>query len=161
MKIPTLPTAAFGWTVATQERAFAETVPVELSTIFTGWGPLPAVVGTRDQTGAWDAAGQTRTVLLSDGSHAQERLTAYNAGQHFAYTVTPQSGMLSVLAREARGKWWFIPGAKGGTEIVWTYDFSARSLWSWSLLLVVSLLWEYYMRHALRLLVGQLERAPK
>ncbi|MDO4264458.1 MAG: SRPBCC family protein [Deinococcus sp.] len=126
-----------------------------------GWGPLPAVVGTRDQTGAWDAVGQTRTVLLSDGSHAREQLTRYKPEQHFAYTVTPQSGMLSVLALEAQGEWWFVPRAAGGTDIVWTYTFSARSWWSWPLLLVVSLLWERYMRHALRRLVRKLEKVPR
>jgi hypothetical protein len=53
-----------------QITAFEYNVPIDLTSIFTGYGPLPAVTGTKNQTGAWDGAGQTRTVLLSDGSSA-------------------------------------------------------------------------------------------
>ena len=50
--------------------AFQHIAPIDPRALFTGYGPLPAVIGTRDQTGAWDTPGQTRTVALSDGSVA-------------------------------------------------------------------------------------------
>jgi hypothetical protein len=37
---------------APKEVVFAHIVPVDLRTIFTGYGPLPAVTATKDQTGA-------------------------------------------------------------------------------------------------------------
>lgn len=60
------------------EEAFGQIVPIDLSSIFTGYGPLPAVMQTRDQSGAWDAAGRTRTVAFADGSSARESLTTYD-----------------------------------------------------------------------------------
>lgn len=52
---------------ANQVSAFEHIVPIDLSSIFTGYGPLPAVTKTKNQIGGWDAVGQTRTVHLSDG----------------------------------------------------------------------------------------------
>lgn len=56
-----------------QITAFETIVPIELSKIFLGHLGLPAVIGTKDETGAWNEAGQTRTVCLSDGSEASEK----------------------------------------------------------------------------------------
>ena len=72
-------------TAGDQSDVFNHIAPIDLTTIFTGYGLLPAVVGVRDQTGAWDAAGQTRTVTLSDGSSAQESLTKYESPDSFGY----------------------------------------------------------------------------
>jgi hypothetical protein len=56
---------AIGNTHVDRDTTFCFIVPIDLTTIFRGYGPLPAVVGTTDQTGAWDAAGQSRTILSS------------------------------------------------------------------------------------------------
>ncbi len=72
---------------ANQVATFEHIVPINLSSVFTGYGPLPAVAGAQNQTGDWDAAGQTRTVLLSDGSSVQELLTKYEHPHYFSYTV--------------------------------------------------------------------------
>ena len=50
--------------------------PIDRTRIFTGFGPLPAVVGTRGQTSGCDHAGAASTVLLGDGSEAREELAA-------------------------------------------------------------------------------------
>jgi len=52
---------------------FAFVVPVDLTLVFRGWGPFPAVRGTENQTGAWDGVGQSRNPQLSDGSTAFEQ----------------------------------------------------------------------------------------
>lgn len=139
------------------EQAFGHIVPIDLSTIFTGHGPLPAVSGTCKQTGPWDAAGQTRTVLLSDGSSAQEALTAYRYPSHFAYTVNGFTGILRLLATEARGEWWFEPEpATQGTAIRWRYEFVSRKTWLEPLVCgLTQWLWRGYMRRALGLSVAQ------
>src|SRR5438874_502805 len=94
------------------EDAFKHIVPIDLTSIFTGYGPLPAVTETRDQTGSWDAEGRTRTVVFSDGSSAQESLTGYEYPNHFTYRIRGFTGVLRFFTSEARGEWWFehVPG---------------------------------------------------
>jgi hypothetical protein len=82
--------AAIGKTHVDRDATFCFIAPIDLTTNFRGYGPLPAVVGTTDQSGAWDAAGQSRTILLSDGSRAREELTNYSRPQHFSYVVSPE-----------------------------------------------------------------------
>ena len=81
--------------------AFQHIAPIDPRALFTGYGPLPAVIGTRDQTGAWDTPGQTRTVALSDGSVADERLKHYHPAQYFSYTVSGFTGAMRWLATGA------------------------------------------------------------
>src|SRR5688572_3252786 len=68
--------------------AFAVIVPIDLSLIFQGWGPFPAVRGANNQSGPWDRPGATRNPDLSDGSTAMEKLTEYTAPHSFAYELT-------------------------------------------------------------------------
>jgi len=138
---------------------FEYNVPVDLTTIFTGYGPLPAVSGTKNQTGAWDGAGQKRTVLLSDGSSAKEMLTTYEHPNYFSYTVSDFSGVLRFLTTGAEGAWWFSSTASGQTHIKWRYAFTARSVFAVPVLwFVTKVLWRGYMRKAMRLLKVQLEQ---
>ena len=44
-----------------------------LPKVLRRWGPIPAVVGTRDLTGPWTTPGSERTVVLDDGTSARER----------------------------------------------------------------------------------------
>ncbi len=132
--------------------AFLHIVPIDLPGIFTGYGPLPAVTGTREQSGAWDGVGQTRTVLLSDGSSARECLTGYEPPGRFSYTVGDFSGALRFLAASADGEWWFSSAPGGATHIRWRYTFHARAWLAAPLLgLITQLLWRGYMRRALAL----------
>jgi len=138
--------------------AFAYIVPIDLPSIFTGYGPLPAVIGTRDQSGAWNGVGQSRTVLLSDGSTAREVLTGYDAPFRFGYTVSDFSGSLRYLAASADGEWWFTPASGGATSIRWRYTFRAGSWLGAPLLgLISKLLWRRYMRKALGLAGARLQ----
>src|SRR5262249_36406922 len=111
---------------AHQDAAFAHIVPIDLASIFTGYGPLPAVTRTQDQVGAWDTVGQTRTVHLSDGSSAQELLTAYERPGYFSYAVSGFTGVLRHFTSSANGEWWFTTVAPGRTRIRWRYAFNPR-----------------------------------
>jgi len=106
-------------------RVFEQVAPIDLTAIFKGWGPLPAVTGTRDQTGDWDHVGVSRAVLLADGSSAREELVAYNPPHHFGYKLT-FGGRFGAVVSDAAGTWWFKPAAGGGTEVEWTYAFAPR-----------------------------------
>lgn len=144
---------------AAQTAAFDQIVPIDLKSIFTGYGPLPAVTSTQDQVGAWDAVDQTRTVHLSDGSSAQELLTKYEHPNYFSYTVSGFTGALRFLTTSANGEWWFGSVGSGQTHIKWRYAFNARSVFAVPILwLVASVLWRNYMHKALRLSQIQVER---
>ena len=135
---------------ANQSAAFEHIVPIDLTSIFTGYGPLPAVTGIQNQVGAWDAVGQTRTVHLSDGSSAQELLTKYEHPHYFSYTVSGFTGTLRFLTTSANGEWWFGGAASGRTHIKWRYAFNARSVFAVPVLwFIANVLWRGYMRKAL------------
>ena len=144
---------------APQEKTFLHIVPIDLASIFTGYGPLPSVTQTLNQTGPWDAAGRSRTAVFSDGSSARETLTSYDYPNRFAYRITEFTGVLRFLASEARGEWWFesVPG-RSATSVRWRYEFVSRSKFLKPLIgLFTRSLWRGYMAKALRLAKAQLE----
>ena len=113
-----------GHAAAPRALSFATIVPIDLGRIFTGFGPLPAVVGRREQSEPWDRVGATRVVELSDGSAAREEITAYEPPAYFAYRVGPFAGALALAAAHADGAWWFTETADGRTHIRWSYTFA-------------------------------------
>ena len=125
-------------------------VPIDLSQIFTGHLCLPAVIGVENSTGDWDGAGQTRTVCLSDNSRAQETLLEYNRPSYFRYRVSNFTGVLRLLAKEARGQWWFKENSDGTTHIRWEYVFVPASVFALPFIWIVAkFIWRGYMKKAL------------
>ena len=144
---------------AARPEAFGHIMPIDLASIFTGYGPLPSVAGTRDATGPWDAAGRSRTVVFSDGSSATESLTGYDFPNGFTYRITGFTGVLKYLASEARGQWWFesAPGTTS-TVVRWQYEFVSRFGFLKPLVsLFTQRLWRGYMSKALKLSKDQVE----
>jgi hypothetical protein len=139
---------------------FLTIVPIELAKIFRGLGPLPAVVRTREQTGAWDHVGARRVVELADGSEAREELTAYEAPTHFAYRVSDFTGPLRLLVSRADGAWWFSDRGNGDTHVRWTYVFQPRTGFASVVRAAIAPLWSAYERRALALAVTEAERSP-
>jgi hypothetical protein len=144
---------------ANQVEVFEHIAPIDLTSIFTGYGLLPSVVGTQNQIGAWDSEGQTRTVHLSDNSSVQEMLTKYEHPYYFSYTVSSFTGSLRFLATSANGEWWFSGDLSGQTYIKWRYTFNARSFLAFPILwLITNLLWRNYMHKVLQLSKSQIEQ---
>ena len=122
---------------------FDAVVPIDLSTVFRGYGPLPAVTGVMDQTGAWDAAGQTRTVHLSDGGSIREERARVEPPEAFGYRVGETRGALRLVAWEARGA--------RDDAVVWDDAFVPRAAWLRPVLRVMLRpLWTRYPRAGLR-----------
>ncbi|NMF59402.1 SRPBCC family protein [Pseudanabaena yagii] len=143
---------------ASQVEVFEHIAPIDLTSIFKGYGLLPSVIGTQNQIGSWDTEGQTRTVHLSDNSSVQEMLTKYEHPHYFSYTVSSFTGSLRFLATSANGEWWFSGGSSGQTNIKWRYTFNARSFLAFPILwLITNLLWRNYMYQALQLSKSQIE----
>jgi hypothetical protein len=138
-----------------RDALFARFIPVRLEDILTGYGPIPAVTGTSGQTGPWDVVGSSRTVHLSDGSQATERVTGCATPAQFAYTVSGFTNPVRFLAREARGRWTFAEAGGAATDVTWTYTFAARSLPAALLLApVVRLAWRGFMRKGMAALLA-------
>ncbi len=147
-----------GTAPADVETTFDTLMPVDLSRIFRGYGPLPAVVETTDQTGAWDHVGVSRTVKLSDGHEVRERITAYERPGYFAYRVGPfESGPLRHLIVDAHGEWWFTAREDTGTAIRWTYTFRPRRYAGVAVRLIVARLWRGYAKRVLALAIAEVE----
>jgi hypothetical protein len=159
MAMAGVPITVSARTRASVERAFDAIVPIDLPRIFTGFGPLPAVAGVRDQTGDWDHVGAGRIVELAGGREAPERITAYDRPAHFAYRVGPFTGTLGWFVREADGAWWFSPDVSG-TEIRWNYTFRPRPHAAALVRIFIAPLWRRYARRALGLAVGIAEDEP-
>ena len=144
----TVPVTVHTRTHLTPGSAFHSIVPIDLSLVFTGWGPFPGVRGARNQTGAWDGAGQSRNPDLTDGSTALERLTEYLPPHSFAYEITDFTNALRLLVAGVRGEWTFTPDG-GGTLIRWTYEFAPLPARFGIVQNGLAPLWRRYMRHGI------------
>lgn len=129
---------------------FRRTMAISLPELFPRRrGVFPPVKEVRAQTGEWDAAGQTRTVVLADGGSFREELTSVDPPRSFGYLLTEIAGPLGLLVGHVVGDWIFTPAA-GGTEITWRWHIHSKSpLTSW-LLPLFARLWKGYARQALR-----------
>lgn len=136
---------------------FDVVAPIDLTSVFHGYGPLPAVTGVRDQTGGWDHVGATRTIELADGSTAAEELTAFERPDYFAYRIAFDSA-LGRLVHGARGEWWFE--AEGETtRLRWRYTFEPRRLTRPVIALVIAPLWRRYAERGVARVIAEVERA--
>ena len=113
---------AEGFAPAKPDRTFAIMSPLTPVGFYPKFGPIPAVVEVTDQTGAWDAAGQSRTLHLADngrgmtsqelaraqggvmpgGEGAPERRTGL--GIPLArQLIAAHDGMLEIVSRKGAG----------------------------------------------------------
>jgi len=141
------------------DKAFEVIVPIDLSLIFSGWGPFPAVRGSNNQAGAWDHVGASRNPDLSDGSTATETLTEYTAAHSFAYELTDFTNILGRITYGVRGEWTFTPD-HGGTIIRWTYEFKPKRGRRLLLRLGLAPLWRRYMQAAVEAAAKVAEHFP-
>ncbi|MCV7411556.1 hypothetical protein AWC05_16415 [Mycobacterium florentinum] len=140
------------------EQAFHRTLPVPLTEVFSRrHGLFPPIKEVRDQTGAWDAAGQTRTVVMAGGGSTREELTSVDPPRSFGYRLGDVTGPMALLVDHVLGEWTFTP-ADGGTEVTWRWDIHPRSALTALVLPVFGRMWKGYARQALRDLSGILTR---
>lgn len=137
---------------------FAGLLPMPLPQLFGRWyGPIPPIKATRDQTGGWDAVGQSRTVLLAGGGSMREQLTSYDAPRSFGYTLSRITGPLAPLVDHIDGVWTFDPIGTG-TKLTWRWIIHPRSALTAPALPAFGRLWKGYARQALEALSDELVR---
>jgi hypothetical protein len=117
-----------------------------LPKVLTGYGPLPAVIRSSENTGPWTVPGSARLIHLADGSTVREQLTHFEPSKHFAYRVWDFGNpLIRSLSSGARGEWSFSP-APGGTLVTWTYTFTAKNaVTALPLSGITQILWRGYM----------------
>ena len=131
--------------------------PIDPTRFYPKYGPLPATVAVREQTGPWNVVGQTRTLLLSDGGSVVETITDIRVHSFFAYELSDFQKAFKRLVDHARAEWTFAE-VDGGTLVHWTYEFFPRKRWGWLVALIVRFWWDPYMRSVLPEIVHEAER---
>ena len=136
--------------------AFAGTLPLPLTTIFSHWyGPIPPVAEVREQEGEWGTAGQTRVVAFKGGGGMREELTKVDPPHAFGYVLTGITGPLGLLVGGADGEWTFTPSGTA-TTVTWRWNIRARSVLTAPLLPVLGMVWKGYARQSLEVLSVEL-----
>ena len=148
---------AEGFAPAKPDRTFAILTPSDPTRFYPRFGPIPAIGRVDDQTGDWDAVGQSRRLTLSDGGTLIERLKVVDPPRRFAYQLTDFTGFFGNLVAFAEAEWDFDANVEG-TRIRWTYTFHAQPKRGWIVRLVVVLWWGRYMRRVLPLLIDEVRR---
>lgn len=157
--VTTASASAEGVTRADIDRAWAVGTPMTPVGYYPRFGPLPAVVEVRDQTGPWDAAGQTRQLMLSDGGSVIEHLVTV-ARPAFVYELSDFQKLFGRLVAGARAEWDYT-GVDGGTRVRWTYTFFARPgiVPAVALTAIVRLFWAPYMKRVLPGILAEIDRS--
>ena len=143
---------------STPKQAWEISGPVDPTKFYPKFGPLPAVVAVRDQSGTWDTVGRSRRLMLSDGGSVIETITDADSPGYFAYELTTFTKLFGVLVSGARAEWRFerIPE---GTRIRWTYTFHGLPGRAWIVKLIVKAWWAPYMRTVLPRIAREIDRA--
>lgn len=142
---------------AKPDRTFAIMTPSDPTRFYPKFGPIPAIVKVEDQTGAWDAEGQSRKLTLSDGGTLVERLTLVDAPRRFTYRLSDFTGFFANLVAFAEAEWDFDASIEG-TRVRWTYTYHAQPKRGWIVRLIVVLFWSRYMKRVLPGLIEEVRR---
>ena len=129
---------------ATPEAAFAGVLAAPLPELFTERsGPIPPVRECTGQDGAWGGVGQTRTVVLADGSSNLETLVSTERPGSYRYRLTDFTGPMKQLVRSVDGEFAFV--AEGsGTRVTWSWKMHAANPVARVLLPGVGFFWRRY-----------------
>ncbi|MCU1416863.1 MAG: hypothetical protein JWP32_1037 [Schumannella sp.] len=146
-----------GFAPAKPDRTFAILTPSDPTRFYPRFGPIPAIVRVDDQTGGWDAVGQTRKLTLSDGSTVIERVKVVDAPRSFAYQLTDFTGFFGSLVAFADAEWDF-DAAVEGTRIRWRYTYHAQPKRGWIVRALVRVFFARYMKKVLPGLIDEVRR---
>lgn len=140
-------------------RAFAIGTPMTPVGFYPRAGLLPAVTEVRGQTGPWDAVGQRRQLMLSDGGSVTETLVEVDSPRRFVYELSNFERLFGLLVSGARAEWEFSADQATTTRIRWRYTFFARPGAGFVLRAIVRFLWAPYMRRVLPGIIAEIDRS--
>jgi hypothetical protein len=127
---------------ATPEAAYDALCAAPLEVLFTSRsGPIPPVARCEGQAGEWGSSGQTRTVVLSDGSSNLETLVAADrATQDYRYRLTDFKGPFKLLITSVDGQFAFAADGSR-TRVTWTWSLHPVNAFTALALPVVGFFW--------------------
>ncbi len=146
-----------GITKAPLMRAWEIATPLTPVGYYPKYGPLPAVIEVRNQTGPWDAVGQTRQLMLSDGGYVIEHIVRVAKPDLFIYELSDFQKLFGALVSGARAEWEFTT-VGSGTRIRWTYTFHPYPRGRIIVALIVKLFWAPYMKRVLPGIIREVDR---
>ena len=106
-------------------------------------GPIPPVRECTGQVGDWGDVGQTRTIVLADGSSNLETLVALDRPGSYRYRLTDFTGSMKALIRSVDGEFAFA-AHDGGTRATWTWQLHPTHAVARLLLPVMGVFWRRY-----------------
>jgi len=146
-----------GVALAMPKESFEISGPIDPTKFYPKYGPLPAVVAVREQTGSWDAVGRTRRLMLSDGGHVIETIAVVDSPRYFAYNLTEFQQLFGMLVTDATAQWRYDRVATG-TKVTWTYTFRPKRGASLIVAGIVRFWWAPYMKKVLPPILREIER---
>lgn len=84
------------------------------------YAAIAAVRETREDPPVWGEVGQSRRIVLTDGSTVLETLTEVASPHTFAYVLTEITGPLAPVAAQVDGRWSLEP-VGAGCRVTWTW----------------------------------------
>lgn len=138
------------------DAAFSRTLPMPLPALFSRWyGPIAPVKTVYGQSGDWNTAGQTRTVVQVGGGTMREELTLVESPNTFGYTLSGITGALAPLVEHIEGQWRFEPVGTG-TQVTWRWVVHPKSRAAALAMPTFAALWRGYARQSLEQLSAEL-----
>jgi hypothetical protein len=152
--------SASGIAKASLEKTWEIAQPITPVGFYPKFGPIPATIEVRDQSGDWQSPGQTRQLMLADGGWVIETTKVVERPYFFAYELTDFQKLFGVLVDHARAEWTFT-AVDGGTRIDWTYTFFPKPRGGAAVALIVRLFWSRYMTSVLPGILAEVERRAR
>lgn len=104
-------------------------------------GPIPAIARCEDQDGAWGTLGQSRKVVLTDGSGNLETLVGADRDtQDYRYELTDFEGPFKALIATIDGQFTFVPEGDG-TRVTWSWTMHPTNAVAGLILPVFGFFW--------------------
>ena len=129
--------------------AFDRLMGVRLQDVFVRrYAAFPSVAEVIDGPNDWGAVGQTRTIVLADGSRMRETLTSVDRPHSFAYVLDEIGGPLRQFVKTIDGEWTIAPQGDHA-RIGWAWTFHTKAVPALLTTRVLGRMWKGYADRAL------------
>lgn len=142
------------------EEAFHSVIFFDVPSIIQDHGPLPGAARVEPIKGTWREIGDSRRIILTNGSSVHEEIIKYDLNKHAAFRLSEYAAPLKQLVSQGSSVWDFEDLGDGKTRVQWTYSYIPRSAFTKPLVvLLMKTLWPGYMKAALARLKPVVEGA--
>ena len=112
------------------------------------YAAFPPVREVTDEPDDWGSAGQTRTIVMADGSRLRETLTSVDRPHGYAYLLDDLHGPLKPFVRTIEGAWSITPEGTGA-RIGWVWTLHAKGSPARLTMSVIGRMWKGYAERSL------------